>query len=109
MRVCQRRARSSRRHSVICRLPIQEARPIGIAIAWNIDRLVERVPSLRVPNAGSDIARGNDGSAAHFLALEGIIVLYALIVLAPVLLLGALAWWIVRERRRREERLLASA
>jgi hypothetical protein len=49
------------------------------------------------------------GSAAHFLALEGIIVLYALIVLAPVLLLGALAWWILRERRRREERLLASA
>ena len=49
------------------------------------------------------------GSAAHFLALEGIILLYALIVLAPVLLLGALAWWILRERRRREERLLASA
>jgi hypothetical protein len=49
------------------------------------------------------------GSAAHFLALEGIIVLYALIVLAPVLLLGALGWWILRERRRREERLLASA
>jgi hypothetical protein len=49
------------------------------------------------------------GSAAHFLALEGIIVLYALIVLAPVLLLGALAWWILRERRRRDERLLASA
>jgi hypothetical protein len=49
------------------------------------------------------------GSAAHFLALEGIIVLYALIVLAPVLLLGVLAWWILRERRRREERLLASA
>jgi hypothetical protein len=49
------------------------------------------------------------GSAAHFLALEGIIVLYALIVLAPFLLLGSLAWWILRERRRREERLLASA
>ena len=49
------------------------------------------------------------GSAAHFLALEGIIVLYAVIVLAPFLLLGALAWWIVRERRRREDRLLASA
>jgi hypothetical protein len=49
------------------------------------------------------------GSAAHFLALEGIIVLYALIVLAPVLLIGGLAWWILRERRRREERLLASA
>jgi Domain of unknown function (DUF4349) len=49
------------------------------------------------------------GSAAHFLALEGIIVLYALIVLAPVLLLGGLGWWLLRERRRREERLLASA
>jgi hypothetical protein len=49
------------------------------------------------------------GSAAHFLALEGIIVLYALIVLAPVFLIGAFAWWIVRERRRREDRLLASA
>jgi hypothetical protein len=49
------------------------------------------------------------GNAAHFLALEGIILLYALIVLAPFLLLGALAWWIVRERRRREERLLAAA
>lgn len=49
------------------------------------------------------------GSAAHFLALEGIIVLYALIVVAPLLILGALAWWVLRERRRREERLLASA
>jgi hypothetical protein len=49
------------------------------------------------------------GSAAHFLALEGIIVLYGIIVLAPFLLLGGLAWWILRERRRREERLLASA
>jgi Domain of unknown function (DUF4349) len=49
------------------------------------------------------------GSAAHFLALEGIIVLYALIVLAPILLLGVLGWWILRERRRRDERLLASA
>jgi Domain of unknown function (DUF4349) len=47
------------------------------------------------------------GSAAHFLALEGIILLYALIVLAPVLLLGALGWWLLRERRRREDRLLA--
>jgi hypothetical protein len=50
------------------------------------------------------------GSAGDFLALEGIIVLYALIVVGPLLLLGGLAWWIVRERRRREEtRLLASA
>jgi uncharacterized protein DUF4349 len=49
------------------------------------------------------------GSAAGFLGLEGIIVLYALVVLSPIILLGALAWWIVRERRRREDRLLASA
>jgi hypothetical protein len=49
------------------------------------------------------------GSAAGFLGLEGIIVLYALVVLSPVVLLGALGWWILRERRRREERLLASA
>ncbi len=49
------------------------------------------------------------GSAAGFLGLEGIILIYALIVISPLLLLGALAWWILRERRRREERLLASA
>jgi Domain of unknown function (DUF4349) len=50
------------------------------------------------------------GSAGDFLALEGIIVLYALIVAGPLLVLGGLAWWLVRERRRREEsRLLASA
>lgn len=49
------------------------------------------------------------GSAANFLGLEGIIVLYALIVLSPIVLIAALAWWIVRERRRREDRLLASA
>ena len=50
------------------------------------------------------------GSAAHFLALEGIIVLYALVVLSPFLIIGGITWWILRERRRREEsRLLASA
>lgn len=50
------------------------------------------------------------GSAAGFLGLEGMIVLYALVVLSPVLVLGGLAWWLVRERRRRDERrLLASA
>jgi Domain of unknown function (DUF4349) len=49
------------------------------------------------------------GSAANFLGLEGIIVLYALIVLSPIVLVGALVWWVVRERRRREDRLLASA
>ncbi len=50
------------------------------------------------------------GSAAGFLGLEGIVVLYALVVLSPVLVLGGLAWWLLRGRRRREEsRLLASA
>jgi hypothetical protein len=62
-----------------------------------------------VHNGGSTRIGRLLGSAAHFLALEGIILLYALIVLAPVLLLGGLGWWILRERRRREERLLASA
>ena len=49
------------------------------------------------------------GSAGNFLGLEGIIVLYALIVLSPIVLLAALVWWVLRERRRREDRLLASA
>lgn len=44
--------------------------------------------------------------AAGFLGLEGIIVLYALVVLSPVLILGGLAWGLVRERRRRGERAL---
>jgi hypothetical protein len=49
-------------------------------------------------------------NAATFLALEGIIVLYALIVAGPILLIVGLVWWLTRERRRREEReLLASA
>jgi uncharacterized protein DUF4349 len=50
------------------------------------------------------------GGAAGFLALEGIIVLYALVVLSPLLVVGGLAWAFLRERRRRDERrLLASA
>jgi len=50
------------------------------------------------------------GGAAGFLALEGIVVLYALVVLSPLLVLGGLAWVVLRERRRRDERrLLASA
>jgi hypothetical protein len=72
--------------------------------------LTTRNHAIVAPHQGGSTRIGRLlGSAAHFLALEGIIVLYALIVLAPVLLLGALAWWILRERRRREERLLASA
>ena len=72
--------------------------------------LTTRNHAIVAPHHGGSTRIGRLlGSAAHFLALEGIIVLYAVIVLAPFLLLGALAWWIVRERRRREERLLASA
>jgi cytochrome c biogenesis protein CcdA len=45
-----------------------------------------------------------------FIGLEGLIVLYALIVAIPIVLLGALLWWITRGRRQRDERrLLASA
>ncbi|HEU5215891.1 MAG TPA: DUF4349 domain-containing protein [Gaiellaceae bacterium] len=73
--------------------------------------------TLSTHNAGA-VGGGNGGgrfgrllgSAAGFLALEGIVVLYALVVLSPILLIGGLAWWLLRERRRREEtRLLASA
>ncbi len=72
--------------------------------------LTTRNHAIVAPHHGGSTRIGRLlGSAAHFLALEGIIVLYALIVLAPFLLLGALAWWILRERRRREDRLLASA
>ncbi len=71
--------------------------------------LTTRNHAVVAPHHGSGRLGRLLGSAARFLALEGIIVLYALIVLAPVLLLGGLAWWIIRERRRREERLLASA
>ena len=57
--------------------------------------------------------RGRLGRLLHdaggFLGLEGLIILYALIVVAPFILLGALGWWLLRERRRREERLLANA
>ncbi|HZS30309.1 MAG TPA: DUF4349 domain-containing protein [Gaiellaceae bacterium] len=50
------------------------------------------------------------GNAADFLGLEGVIVLYALIVAGPIVLVAALGWGLVRERRRRDERrLLASA
>jgi hypothetical protein len=58
---------------------------------------------------GSGFAR-RLGDAAHFLGLEGIYVLYALVLLSPFILLGLLGWGLVRERRRRDERrLLASA
>jgi len=48
-------------------------------------------------------------SAVGFLALEATVALYALIVLGPFLLLGALAWGLNRARRKREERRLLAA
>ena len=44
-----------------------------------------------------------------FLAIEGIVILYALIVALPIIILIALIWWLIRERRRREEELLAGS
>lgn len=49
------------------------------------------------------------GNAGDFLGLEGIIVLYVLIVAGPIAILVWLGWAVLRERRRRDERrLLAS-
>ena len=48
-------------------------------------------------------------SAIGFLALEGTIALYALIVVAPLALVAALAWGFARARRRRDERRLLAA
>jgi hypothetical protein len=58
--------------------------------------------------------RGRLGRLLHnaggFLALEGVIVLYILIVAIPIFLVLALVWWFTRGRRHRDERrLLASA
>jgi Domain of unknown function (DUF4349) len=48
-------------------------------------------------------------SAIGFLGLEGMVALYALIVISPFALLGGLAWALARMRRRRDEdRLLAT-
>jgi hypothetical protein len=92
---------------------LRHARNGTLASGANADislLLTTRNHAVVAPHHGGSTRIGRLlGSAAHFLALEGIIVLYALIVLAPVLLLGALGWWILRERRRREDRLLASA
>ena len=92
---------------------LRHARNGTLAAGANADislLLTTRNHAIVAPHHGGSTRLGRLlGSAAHFLALEGIIVLYALIVLAPLILLGALGWWILRERRRREDRLLASA
>lgn len=49
------------------------------------------------------------GSAVSFLGLEGTILLYALIVVAPLVPIVALGWWAVGARRRRDERRLLAA
>jgi Domain of unknown function (DUF4349) len=45
-------------------------------------------------------------SAVGFLELEGTIALYALIVVSPLALIAALAWWLREARRRRLEALV---
>jgi hypothetical protein len=48
-------------------------------------------------------------SAVDFLAVEAMVVLYALIVISPFAILGGLAWALARVKRRRDEdRLLAA-
>jgi Domain of unknown function (DUF4349) len=73
--------------------------------------------SLVLSTARSAVApvhqRGRAGrmlhSAVGFLGLEGMIALYALIVIGPFALIGGLAWALARLRRRRDEdRLLAA-
>jgi hypothetical protein len=92
---------------------LRHARAGTVAQAANAD-----ISLLLTTNGHAVVAPGHHGStrigrllgsAAHFLALEGIIVLYAIIVLAPLLLIAGLVWWVLRERRRREERLLSTA
>jgi hypothetical protein len=48
-------------------------------------------------------------SAVGFLGLEGMVVLYALIVISPLALLAGLGWGLARARRRRDERRLLAA
>jgi len=70
---------------------------------------------LSTGNAAASVPhhRGRVGRMVHsavgFLALEATVALYVLIVAAPFLLLGGLAWALNRARRRREERRLLAA
>src|SRR5205807_751617 len=98
--------------------PEREGGALASDRAWD-DRLAEPLghrPPARP--AGGDRAdrgvaahdRGRLGRMVHsavgFLALEGTVALYALIVLSPVALLAALLWSLREARRRREERLV---
>lgn len=69
--------------------------------------------SVKPHHAAAVHPRGRIGRIVHsavgFLELEGLVVLYALVVVGPLALLAAGGWWLARERRRREERALLSA
>lgn len=69
--------------------------------------------SVKPHHAAAVHPRGRLGRIVHsalgFLELEGLVVLYALVVVGPLALVAAAAWWLARERRRREERTLLSA
>jgi hypothetical protein len=67
--------------------------------------LTTRKAAAVVPHEQGRFGRMLHG-AVGFLGLEGTIVLYALVVLSPVLAIGGLAWAVLRERRRRDERRL---
>jgi len=44
-----------------------------------------------------------------FLGIEGLVVLYALVIVLPIALVAALIWWLTRGRRQRDERRLLAA
>ena len=91
----------------------QKARTHTVASGHTSDIQLNLTTSHHHAAAAGPHKTGRIGRMLHnvgaFLALEGIIILYALIVALPIILLGALIWWLIRERRRREKKLLASA
>ncbi|HUJ56450.1 MAG TPA: DUF4349 domain-containing protein [Gaiellaceae bacterium] len=70
--------------------------------------LTTKQAAAAVPHKRGRLGRMLHG-AVGFLGLEGIVVLYALVVLSPILVVGGLAWAVLRERRRREEQRLLAA
>src|SRR5689334_5137678 len=67
LRVCDCRARCTRWDCVICRLAVQEASTVCIAIARNIDGRVEHIRSLSMSKSSSEVAHGNHRSCDDFL------------------------------------------